>query len=135
MINKTEIRLGNWVIENKNGNDCYAQIEGIKLVDAENTNCIIETQYQTTPIEYISPIPLTEEILLKCGFENIYKSEYRNKFDHNKLLYIGYDFSLCEDKSMEGFRYYGKYISHIKYLHQLQNLYWCLCGEELEINL
>lgn len=24
-------------------------------------------------------------------------------------------------------------LGHFEYVHQLQNLYWCLCGEELEI--
>jgi hypothetical protein len=76
------------------------------------------------------PIPLTEEWLLKLGFEKIYESNYRLKFDHKIHMECGYDFSKVEDKSEEGFRYFGKYIK-IQHVHQLQNLFYSLCGEEL----
>ena len=128
-----ELKIKNWVLENKNGNDCYAQVKGITLVDAENTNCIIETKYQTTPIEYISPIPLTEEILLKCGFKVTYRSEYTLRLTHIKYTRLGVGWNLV-NKHLS-VRYGAEHFTHIKHLHSLQNIYWCLCGEELEINL
>lgn len=86
------------------------------------------------------PIPLTEEILLKCGFElktwiddsvveaiksRIIKGEIRDfqlvvrngKFWHDRLYGYGYSYKLLE------------------HLHQLQNLYFALTGEELKIEL
>lgn len=68
-------------------------------------------------------LPLTEEWLLKFGFEK--KSE--GKFEHNVNPLIIY-----KNERM-GF-YYGEAIgiSH-NYVHQLQNLYFALTGEELTI--
>lgn len=69
------------------------------------------------------PIPLTEDILLKCGF---YKgSEYyvlngvNINIDNFDFTY--FDNSLCSRKTK------------INSLHQLQNLYFALTGEELEV--
>lgn len=83
------------------------------------------------PLRDLSPIPITSEWLERLGFEETYNSQFRIKFDH-PCNYIGFDFSKNEDKSMEGFRYYGHYIK-IKYIHTLQNIYFALTGKELEI--
>lgn len=72
------------------------------------------------------PIPLTEEWLLKFGFEhkrtekadNYYLDHFRITFTDKKNIYIVYANSLS-------FKY-NKY-----YVHQLQNLYFALTGEEL----
>ena len=70
------------------------------------------------------PIPLTEEILLKCGY---IKQEGR--------------YFLCTDAIMQLERYIDESIYHsilaieVKYLHQLQNLYFELTGKELKCAL
>lgn len=74
----------------------------------------------------LEPIPLTEEILLKCGFE-----EDANLFHNNIALY---------KNGVGGFNYNANYFEHdnlisVDYLHQLQNLYFALTGEELKIEL
>lgn len=71
------------------------------------------------------PITLTEEILLKCGFKIGYPSYSIGFFE---ILYndvIGFRFAV------EG--QYGW--NELKYLHQLQNLYFALFEDELIINL
>lgn len=80
-------------------------------------------------IRLLSTIPLTEEWLRNFGFEITYKSDFRLKYDH-PCNYIGFDFSKTGDIEMEGFRFYGQYIK-IKYVHELQNLYYTLTKEEL----
>lgn len=75
-----------------------------------------------------NPIPLTPEILEKCGFEKVYQSYVLDKF----FLYNGPD--VAGDwwfKMSEAVGFTVK----IKYLHQLQNLYYALTGEELKINM
>lgn len=66
------------------------------------------------------PIELTEEILLKSGF-NIF-ANHAVQYECIILIYEG------------KFRYKNSNID-IKYLHQLQNLYFSLTGKELEIEL
>lgn len=91
----------------------------------------IENEFWCKPLNELHPIPLTEEWLVKLGFEESYNSSVRLKFDHKENTECGYDFSRVSDKSMEGFRYYGHYIK-IGFVHQLQNLYYSLTGKELE---
>jgi hypothetical protein len=79
------------------------------------------------PIDSLSlkPIPLTEEWLLKFGFE-------RRPWGLiiNGLLFRDNIKNPCEVLTLEignGFR------TEVKYVHQLQNLYFSLTGEELII--
>lgn len=79
----------------------------------------------------IKPIRLTEEILLKCGFE------YETK-DWLYLKYIKFNFNT--DRSVNMSIVYVNINNRdmgleIEYLHELQNLYFALTQKELEINL
>nr|DAH30074.1 MAG TPA: hypothetical protein [Caudoviricetes sp.] len=74
----------------------------------------------------INPIPLTKELLLKCGFEE----EFGGIIYYNRNQGIEFNFSngWCTASR-------GEYdIVDVQYLHQLQNLYFALTGEELEVN-
>ena len=76
--------------------------------------------------ELVEPIPLTKEWLLKFGFkykEMYYESEY--------LTALNDCFIVVE--RVTGFFYVDAPNNEIKYVHQLQNLYFALTGEELEI--
>ena len=82
-------------------------------------------------IEY-NPIPLTEEWLLKLGFK--YK-----KWDDHFIIKNGNYFNSIK-KYDDGWYYNTDeseatcyYLTTIKYVHQLQNLYFALTSEELEI--
>lgn len=101
-----ELRIGNYVYAFKT------------IWQIDNTDfCNLEQ------VETYNFIPLTEEWLLKFGFEsNPYQDRYENKViqvECNKLR--GYT-----ELWIDG-------MPHIKYIHQLQNLYFALTGEELEI--
>ena len=70
------------------------------------------------------PIPLTEEWLLKFG---LLKTK-------NSVLMGGYELIYDDKNNMYNvFVYHGIFCT-IKYVHQLQNLYFALTGEELKIN-
>lgn len=81
-------------------------------------------------LENYEPIHLTEEILLKCGFDRICNNfEYDWLLIHTHLSTGEFHFLLNESKS-------GKLkVTNLKYVHQLQNLYFALTNEELTINL
>lgn len=119
MIKANELRLGNYV---------WNEIQNIPV---KVTLRIIEDQIyaQGGYKDSWKPIPLTEEILLKCGFEKIYYGfNYDNKLDfvlRRDKIYLGYYDDDCWCCIGE----------NIKNLHQLQNLYFSLTGEELEVKL
>jgi hypothetical protein len=86
--------------------------------------------YSDEDIEHFSefkPIPLTEEWLLKFGFG---KTEWDN-FNSYRLMIGNNDYTivLYSDGNCE----VGDIITcKIEYVHQLQNLYFALTGEELK---
>ena len=129
-----ELRLNNYVKAFKT----YWQIDNTDFSNLEK-------------IETYEFIPLTEEILFKCGFEKVKnkdKEDLREYIGHTaqkaRYAIFGTDIFITKvDKRSLLWRsiecdfmvlFYHKSIP-IKYLHQLQNLYFALTGQELEINL
>lgn len=112
-MKENELRIGNWV-------------------DYSGSIIPVASIYigQST-LEYADPIPLTPEILEKAGFEwSIYHQAFHKEnfeFDINECFPKGYSLSTFKRRFL--------IVSKIKYLHQLQNLYYALTGEELEIKL
>jgi hypothetical protein len=85
-------------------------------------------------IECLQPIPLTEEWLLKFGFNcvsdhNPNKKVFRLNFGYFKELNFAVN---SEYGELNYFRYNGGY-TNIKHVHQLQNLYFALTCEELTL--
>jgi len=82
-------------------------------------------------LENYEPIPLTEEWLIRFGLidrDNVAASEC--KFGE----YIKTGFMCILSKEYETNGYQAEYRNDIKYVHQLQNLYYCLTGEELMLD-
>lgn len=99
----------------------------------------ISTGYEIdigTDSEDFEPIPLTEEILLKCGFEkhtgiSRVFGDY-SRYIGSKKYFINIDnhyFNLVSSAGVV------LTICKIQYLHQLQNLTFALTDQELQINL
>src|SRR5687767_669454 len=82
-------------------------------------------------------IPLTPEILEKCGFEyedlgNDSPHEWWIHKEHKRFQL--WDFN-GEHWILAMADQYGLPTEHFKYLHQLQNIYFALTNTELNINL
>jgi hypothetical protein len=116
MIKPNELRVGNWV----NGEFANGELKPFQIFRIDgNDDC-----------SGLEPIPLTPEILEKCVFEYV---------DHYTCIINGWVFK----KAFGGglifhFDVYNSPKNRqvtIRYLHQLQNLYFAGTGEELEINL
>lgn len=135
MINKQELRIGNWVEYDGK----YYKIDTI----ANEFPTLNTSEFGIGVVDWnnINPIHLTEEILLKCGFEKTddYGDQiyYEPKNRGNRNYYICFDH---EDISF-GLNVFGNCTnllhdnSNLQFLHQLQNLYFALTGEELTVNL
>jgi hypothetical protein len=111
MIQATELRIGNWV---------YAG-DKITLIYIDSV-----CEWGERPLY---GIPLTPEILEKCGLKlNVYGHNGDREVSSCDLGCI----SILD--TMEVW-VNNEEVSHIKHLHQLQNLYFALTGKELEVKM
>jgi hypothetical protein len=119
-----ELRLGNLVSNmNPRHNDSILTIESI------GDNHEVNVFYRKYLLSELEPIPLNEEWLIKFGFEFHINANCQN-------FYYAKDAFICirADEDFEWFRYYnGDFYHELKYVHQLQNLYFALTGEELTL--
>lgn len=85
--------------------------------------------------EDLQPIPLTEDILLKCGFSIITENSAGKRYAYvvNGIYSSDLSFTYWTTTKEKGKFFRGDL--QLKSLHQLQNLYFALTGEELTINL
>jgi len=124
-----ELRIGNYV---------YGVSYRIEIIiQLSNDYCITDhhlPELLSAPMQleykYINPIILTEEILLNSGFYKTMDWTFAiNLFGNLKLVYY-----LGEKGFSIGFKNYSDF-NNLKFLHQLQNLYFSLTNKELKINL
>ena len=132
------LRIGNYlyyehtthIVNGVHGNKVYSWWvkEGEPVIEYEAKD-ISGTQVENPYIDVISqyePIPLTEEWLEKFGFDIK---------DKDRLDWVKGAFNLersNEDNNKFCFEVYSHYIP-LDYVHQLQNLYFALTGEELKL--
>lgn len=125
MISANELRINNFVNYKDDANYysiralCKDRVNDINIVEHDGNNryaveCLLDD---------ISGIPLTEEILLKCGARRIDKYTFvlNGLFIHMRK--IGFVFNVGKKKII------------IENLHTLQNLIFALTGQELTINI
>jgi hypothetical protein len=82
-----------------------------------------------TYIENINPIPLTDELLLRCRCEKVDNAGNYilcSMKKRGEMSISIYDTHLTVENKIV--------IPYIQYLHQLQNFYFALTGKELDIN-
>ena len=107
----------------------YIDICGSESVWKENSF----EHYKTAKVDIkdLKPIPLTEEWLLKWGFFKEKELTFTKEINENKQFSI----VLYKNTNNWTFPYYHKVntLTSFKYIHQLQNLYFALTGEELKI--
>lgn len=134
-IKANDLRIGNFVLDRGNkiltidrfwGNKIECDIKG--MPDKSESGVQVYLHPFTEDIDCLIPIPLTEEWLLKLGFE--YRKEILFDGWYSKL--INYN-SIRIFKDENGFFKYYSSITYIQHVHQLQNLYFALTGEELTI--
>ena len=124
-----DLRIGNYVEETLFTN----RITQITSISQKRVHVKYEFSRASVSIKDITPITLTEEILLKCGFE---KSNDLDKFYHLDLLnewtriYFNPKHNICQLSINQ-----HDSCIRIKYLHELQNLVFALTQKELQIEL
>lgn len=131
----SELRIGNLVYVTDNlTNLIFKEITPINI-----HNLMHLTGWDKSPVDIeFEPIPLTEEFFLKFGFENIDKggNDFITYTDSEHNYYLQIDVRrkdgkyLILDNSFDDLRAFS--MVDIEYVHQLQNLYFALTGEELK---
>lgn len=124
MVNIKELRIGNMVRLGKHDQVVFGLLNN---QSSSPVTCIMLAGNAIWNYEReVNPIPLTPEILEKCGFD----VEYTNG---GFLCWLKGDFKLLDRRlPYPQFHHPEALILH---LHQLQNLYYALTGQELEIKL
>lgn len=128
-MKSNELRIGNLIWW------CHEESESVKIVNLDILEQFIynesdpddsEDRFARFGFQY-APIPLNDEWLLRFGFER--SGVYYVKDE----VYIYDTCRLCIDSEEYGyFEYKFNYTSKLLvYVHQLQNLYFALTGEEL----
>lgn len=121
MLKATELRIGNYFYSPKYERLFTVSELGLYAVTQPDED-------YTTVFKYdkIVGIPLTPEVLEKCGFNHKSNNEY---VKDNLVFRI-----LQNDLILHGFEYdyNGVILNRPESLHQLQNLYFALTGTELE---
>jgi len=132
-MKSTELRIGNYIQVNNGSN--YTGIGTVATMSntgEENDVAYYDDNglYEYTDLRLFEPIPLTEDWLLKFGFEREKTDNYMYKIIEDETrfaVYLNGDFML-------GYSYeWGGKDKCLKHVHQLQNLYFALTGEELTI--
>jgi hypothetical protein len=128
MVQATELRIGNLLFDRKtNRNFMVTAIH--KILDEIHVN--------SKPLDEIEPIHLTAEILSRSGFE-FFRDGWHVKRISNRelstnLLNICLEekaYSVSDEINFKEVTFFG-----LQHLHQLQNLYFTLSGEELAVDL
>jgi hypothetical protein len=111
-----ELRLGNLFIE-ENSNKI------IEVIGLEKNRVVFSGMFVDK--WQAKPIPLIEEWLEKLGFTKELDGLYRkNKSELIEILFYANGWQVTTQSVC---------LNHIKYVHQLQNLYFALTGAELTV--
>lgn len=137
MIKATELRIGNKLISGTS-----VGYYTVCMIEEFGTICFAEMDGHSYDLEDndIRPVTLAPEILEKCGFidpagEGWGRRLYLN--DRHELAWYLQDQQMYGESHVK-YQTRGSGFSHdfgVKYLHQLQNLYFALTGEELNCQL
>jgi hypothetical protein len=146
MLHAKDLRYGNKVYNKRGEVITVQQILGSSVVydttlnvnrrqlskvsgsyDSSYTTYVVET-VKEAGLQDIEPVKLTPQILEKCGFRNFVRDEWivSHGNEHTDFLF-----------SEEGLRLRHTTSTRvpIRYVHQLQNFFYAIAGQELEIDL
>ena len=124
----TDLRLGNFIQD---------QFGDVITVDGLDEIDVFASVFGDIPVHAVQPIALTEQWLLDFGFK---ENEYGNmslfkEFEYLEIMCGRGDFYPSYEQPTEFAHEENRVVSlkQIKYVHQLQNLYFALTGNELNI--
>ena len=138
-MNVKELRIGNYVIDNG---------EISEVIQIESNGDVMTTCKSKFPVSNVGdlePVKLTEDLILKCGFKK--SSEY--VYEHEKDCLLLFDAPTDWQNTKEypigveavasdyflGYISHGEIVIRCLHLHDFQNKFFSIIGNELEVNL
>ena len=125
-MKSSDLRIGNRVF--CKGELILVTMIGISGIQSSENGRVLNAKFNTPDLE---PIPLTEEWLIKFGFDKQRDgSHQRNDFS----IFLDKRFRTnlyLQDNERNSFKWFG-YECKVVHVHQLQNLFYALTGEELK---
>lgn len=115
----SELRIGNFISDRVASDSFCAEVKKL-----DYSRCYYG-QFHSFYSD-LKPIPITEEWLIKFGFDLVVKEGNQNEFRVYSLNQITYN-------TNHGWWWKHHLDLQPKYIHQLQNLYFALTGKELKI--
>ncbi len=115
MIKAEEVRYGNYIWQNIR--EKRKKVTGLSARQINASNG-----------KYFDGIPISKEILFSCGFSE------KDMADLGIYIYLTISHEITLSLN-EGTIWIGEHDTRVRYLHQLQNLYYALTQTELTINL
>jgi hypothetical protein len=115
MIEARELKIGNWV----SFEDHLIKQQRIVFLS------------EKADLSMVEPIPLTEDWLLRFGFDYVRGEEY-----HNKRINEGAFHLKRVGDAFNHWYFYHKdkmITTNIRFVHQLQNIFFAMKSEELEL--
>jgi len=136
-ISSNELRIGNYVKHPRNDFAIVESIQksaqGLYALTFKDESCGYWIEHEGDHI--CEGIEITKEVLLRCGIEikdGIYIIEINDiKSIQGYINPLGFNIALYEHLLILDERIDIIGLKKVKYLHQLQNLYFVLTGEEL----
>lgn len=128
MINNKELRIGNYVfVDNilrkicciKNDDDLVRA----RCVGFEHNN---DCEYETSDSERVQAVPISDQLLKDLGFtyHHYFKLWQHTRPDKSYTIELDREYSALDFS-------HHPIVRDMRYLHQLQNLFFCIQGEEL----
>lgn len=121
-----ELRIGNWILKNRDGNYEPIQVDPPELLlitraEAEN---VVDSNYRL--------IKISEDILLQCGFKKVIDDCYTLSIKgHTLAVYYNGKDGIYRFNN----RFYLAPDAYKCYVNQLQNFAHILMGCELKLNM
>lgn len=141
MIPDTELRKGNKVLfvpQGKRHHHIKPRI--CTVMELQKLTALVDDMGLPLSLFYnsedLQPVPISTEVLIAYGFE-----KHRNSNEFWTFWHLPNNWHIGEAHHTEpsagvkkGLYYWGEEYLEVKYLHQLQNLYFAYTGKEITYN-
>lgn len=124
---QNELRINNWVYDTSDA----TKIDQRVRLDED----YLEVLFAARDYGKLQPIPITEEILMKCGFDKFGQLRLGSTYEKGSVYILITENTISFSISLSGERSIDATLPRPKYLHKLQNVFFEVVESELNVEL